>query len=215
MISVVIPAFRARDTIGRALESVSGQTHEDWEIVVAEDGEADGTGSVVAAFAAAIAQTLVHVPLGGHRGTLHFEHGFRDVQMSDVHLGEHIGQQPFAVDRHKHGAAVTFFERIEQAFVDLCAIELVDFLGGEQRVIVEKAISVHLIEPVVALQRCREFAWLAATIEMDFDHLEVAVFWVLTWAHLDHFADRKFHGGKDHLVADSIVALGGIECTFA
>jgi glycosyltransferase involved in cell wall biosynthesis len=69
MISVVIPAFRARDTIGRALESVRGQTHRDWEILVAEDGEGDGTRSLVAAFAATITQTLVYVPLGGHRGT--------------------------------------------------------------------------------------------------------------------------------------------------
>jgi glycosyltransferase involved in cell wall biosynthesis len=69
MISIVIPAFRARDTIGRALESVRGQTHRDWEILVAEDGEGDGTRSLVAAFAETITQTLVYVPLGGHRGT--------------------------------------------------------------------------------------------------------------------------------------------------
>lgn len=69
MISVVIPSFRARDTIGRALESVRGQTREDWEIVIAEDGEADGTRRIVTAFAATIAQPTVYVPLGGHRGT--------------------------------------------------------------------------------------------------------------------------------------------------
>lgn len=69
MISIVIPAFRACDAIGRALESVRGQTHEDWEIVIAEDGEGDGTRGIVAAFGTTIAQRLIHVPLGGHRGT--------------------------------------------------------------------------------------------------------------------------------------------------
>lgn len=69
MISIVIPAFRARDTIGRALESVRSQTDEDWEIVIAADGDDDGTRGIVAAFATTIAQPLLCVPLGGHQGT--------------------------------------------------------------------------------------------------------------------------------------------------
>lgn len=69
MISIVIPALRARNTIRRVLESFRGQTREDWEIVIAEDGEDDGSRGIVAAFAETPAQPLAHVPLGGHRCT--------------------------------------------------------------------------------------------------------------------------------------------------
>jgi glycosyltransferase involved in cell wall biosynthesis len=69
VISVVIPAFHAKDTVTRALESVKRQTHENWEIVLAEDGQGDGTRDVVAAFGASIRQDVVYIALDGHQGT--------------------------------------------------------------------------------------------------------------------------------------------------
>jgi len=42
-VSVIIPAFRAADTIGRALASVAAQTCPPREVIVVDDGSGDGT----------------------------------------------------------------------------------------------------------------------------------------------------------------------------
>jgi len=42
-ISVVMPAYNRADAIGRAIESVLGQTHTDVELIVVDDGSTDGT----------------------------------------------------------------------------------------------------------------------------------------------------------------------------
>lgn len=52
LVSVLIPAHRAAGYLGATLESVAGQTHGGWELLVLEDGVFDETAEVVAAFAA-------------------------------------------------------------------------------------------------------------------------------------------------------------------
>lgn len=51
MISVVIPAYNAEETIERALESVLNQTHRDLEAIVVDDGSNDGTTDIVEFYA--------------------------------------------------------------------------------------------------------------------------------------------------------------------
>lgn len=48
--SIIIPAYNRAHTIGRTLESVLQQTFAQFEVVVVDDGSADDTKSVVAAF---------------------------------------------------------------------------------------------------------------------------------------------------------------------
>lgn len=46
MVSVVIPAYNAADTLGRAIDSVQAQTYDDWELIVVDDGSTDATSAV-------------------------------------------------------------------------------------------------------------------------------------------------------------------------
>lgn len=47
LVSVVIPAYNRARTIGACLQSVRGQTHQDWEAIVVDDGSIDGTSQLV------------------------------------------------------------------------------------------------------------------------------------------------------------------------
>jgi glycosyltransferase involved in cell wall biosynthesis len=49
-IAVAIPSYRGVKYIGETLRSLLAQTHRDWVCVVVNDGEEDGTGSVVRSF---------------------------------------------------------------------------------------------------------------------------------------------------------------------
>ena len=66
--SALIAAYRAGHYIRKALESVRGQTHADWEIVVVEDGSHDVTEALVRQFAASVSQSVRYENLGENRG---------------------------------------------------------------------------------------------------------------------------------------------------
>lgn len=51
LISIVIPLYNKRETIARALRSVLGQTVQDFEVVVVDDGSTDGSADIVLSFA--------------------------------------------------------------------------------------------------------------------------------------------------------------------
>jgi glycosyltransferase involved in cell wall biosynthesis len=64
-VSVVIPTFNRSFTLIRALESVLGQTMQDLEILVVDDGSTDGTASAVASF---VSDKLRYIRLSWNRG---------------------------------------------------------------------------------------------------------------------------------------------------
>ena len=64
-VSVVIPTFNRCGTLGRALESVFGQSMQDLEILVVDDGSTDGTAGAVASFDA---DKLKYIRLSVNRG---------------------------------------------------------------------------------------------------------------------------------------------------
>ena len=51
LVSVIIPAFNASSTLPATLESAIGQTHENIEIIVVNDGSTDGTQAVAERYA--------------------------------------------------------------------------------------------------------------------------------------------------------------------
>ncbi|MDD4887932.1 MAG: glycosyltransferase family 2 protein, partial [Thiomonas sp.] len=51
LVSVVIPAYNARNTLAQTLDSLFAQTHRNLDVVVVDDGSTDGTAEVLEAFA--------------------------------------------------------------------------------------------------------------------------------------------------------------------
>ena len=51
--TVVIPAYNAEEYLATTIASVVRQTHQDWELIVVNDGSSDSTGSIAEEFALA------------------------------------------------------------------------------------------------------------------------------------------------------------------
>ena len=51
LVSVVIPAYNARNTLAQTLDSLFAQTHQNLDVVVVDDGSTDGTAEVLEAYA--------------------------------------------------------------------------------------------------------------------------------------------------------------------
>lgn len=50
MISVVVPLYNKKDSIGSTLESVLAQTYSDFELLVVDDGSVDGSAEIVSGY---------------------------------------------------------------------------------------------------------------------------------------------------------------------
>ncbi len=63
MVSAVIPAYNAADTLSRAIDSVMAQTFDDWELIVVDDGSSDRTPEVARCYG-----DRVRIVQGPHAG---------------------------------------------------------------------------------------------------------------------------------------------------
>ena len=149
------------------------------------------------------------------RAALHFDQRFGDVQLADRNFGQQIGQQPGIVDFNKGCLPRPLFQGKQQAFFDFCLIELVDLGGREQRPVAEHSFAVELVETMGALQMGGKFAQLLLFPKPNLDHLEVPMFWVLTWADLKNFADRKFQRRKNNVLSGLVALLRHVDGTLA
>jgi glycosyltransferase involved in cell wall biosynthesis len=66
--SVLIAAYQAGRFLPSALASLRAQEHQDWELVVVEDGSHDGTEEIVRAFADGESRRVQYENLGTNRG---------------------------------------------------------------------------------------------------------------------------------------------------
>ncbi|HEX2100862.1 MAG TPA: glycosyltransferase [Candidatus Synoicihabitans sp.] len=67
-VSICIPAYNASALLGETLETVRRQSHPQWELVVVEDGSADGTQQLVEAFARTVSQPVRYLRHEKNRG---------------------------------------------------------------------------------------------------------------------------------------------------
>ena len=67
LVSIVMPAFNAADTVLHSIESVRGQTYRRWELLVVDDASTDETASLVEAVEDARVR-LIRAPVNGGRG---------------------------------------------------------------------------------------------------------------------------------------------------
>ena len=50
LVSIIIPAYNAEGFLRRALDSALGQTYQDVEVIVVDDGSTDGTAQIVKSY---------------------------------------------------------------------------------------------------------------------------------------------------------------------
>lgn len=68
-ISICIPAYHSRAFLSDALSSVNEQVHEDWELIVVEDGSDDGTRQLVEEFGRSRIQSVRYERANRNAGT--------------------------------------------------------------------------------------------------------------------------------------------------
>lgn len=51
-VSIIVPIYNAENTIGRCIESILGQTYQDFELFLVDDGSSDATPGILDSFAA-------------------------------------------------------------------------------------------------------------------------------------------------------------------
>lgn len=51
IVSIIMPVFNASEVLPRAVESVLAQQYTNWELLLIDDGSADGSAAIIAAFA--------------------------------------------------------------------------------------------------------------------------------------------------------------------
>lgn len=65
-ISLIIPAYKAEKYLAACLESITGQSFTDWELIVVDDGSPDETGKIADSFASADSRIkVIHKTNGG------------------------------------------------------------------------------------------------------------------------------------------------------
>jgi hypothetical protein len=58
-VSVILPTFNRAHLLGRAIDSVIGQTYPHWELIIVDDGSTDDTDALLSGYAASLGRRLI------------------------------------------------------------------------------------------------------------------------------------------------------------
>lgn len=58
-VSIIMPAYNAQEYLADAIESVCAQTHEDWDLIVIDDGSSDATSEIAGRYSQEDSRILV------------------------------------------------------------------------------------------------------------------------------------------------------------
>ena len=50
LVSIILPTYNRANLLGRSIGSILGQTYQDWELIIWDDGSTDNTSEVIASF---------------------------------------------------------------------------------------------------------------------------------------------------------------------
>ncbi|RUS64842.1 glycosyltransferase family 2 protein [Pseudorhodobacter sp. E13] len=73
--SILMPIYNAQDTLARSVGSVLGQSRDDWELLLVEDGSRDASPALAADLAARDPRVRLLVPGGNHGAAAARNHG--------------------------------------------------------------------------------------------------------------------------------------------
>ena len=121
LISVILPCFNGEGTIGRAIESMLGQDEKDFELILINDGSADGTARIIDRAAARDKRIKVlHRPHQGLVATLNAginastgEYIAR-MDADDVSMPERLGLQKAFLDAHPDTGLIASRVRLDR-----------------------------------------------------------------------------------------------------
>jgi len=120
LVSVIIPAYNAANTIGETIASVQAQTLRDWEIILIDDGSTDETAVVVEAIGDPRIQVYRYSNAGQgesrNRGACHATgEFFAFLDADDLWLPDKLERMVKAIGEHPQAAvAYSWIDHIDQ-----------------------------------------------------------------------------------------------------
>ncbi len=119
LISIVTPAYKAEPFIAEAIRSVQAQDHQDWEMLIVDDGSPDNTVDVVAGFAEADSRIKLirqknSGPAMARQRALEAAHGhyIAFLDADDYWLPGKLSHQLAFMRKHQAAVSFTRFRRI-------------------------------------------------------------------------------------------------------
>lgn len=148
-VSVIIPAYRSAETLGRALESVLQQTCPASEILVVDDGSPDDLAPLVEGYGARV--TLLRKPNGGaasarNYGIEHSQGGLLAFLDADDYWEPQKLQRHLGLYRQNPGLGLSFSQFFEQE-------------PGRERVLSGRFKGGRGLDGMIQLSGRRAFEW--------------------------------------------------------
>ncbi len=139
-VSVLLPAYNAAATVGRAIASIGAQTYPDWELIVIDDGSTDRTRAVASQLAAA--DDRVRVLVRPHEGLV----AALNAGLAQAR-GEFIARMDADDDSHRDRLAeqVALLDRSPEIGLASCLVEF----GGDRDANAGYALHVDWINSLV------------------------------------------------------------------